>query len=377
MPRPPERVGGRTGGRTGGGTVLHVVQTWGSGGTERYVADLGRFLAADGRWTPELAVLRADPPDPAAAPGFAAVRGVPTVRAFRRLLASRRPDVVHLHLYTALLPAVLAARAAGVPAAAHLHIPLRDWNLRHRLGWRAAVRLADHVCGVARDVLASVGRADGDGRATLVPPPVAVPDPAPPRPPHDPDRPFTLVGVGRLAVQKDWPTLLRALPAVIGRVRRPVRFVHVGGGERADEFRTLVRDLNLAGVVDARGPRPHAETMDLVAAADLFVLPSRFEGLGIAPLEAMARGVPVLTADYPAAADYITDTPDGPTGFTFPRGDAPACAAHILRHAGSPDWSAAVGRRGRAFVAERFTPGRTFGRLPGIYAALRHGSGPA
>ena len=352
------------------------METWGRGGTERYVSALGGYLAADaGGWSPELAVVGADPPAQNEVPQFAAMRAVASARELFALLRTRRPAVAHLHLYRRLLPATLACRAAGVPCVVHLHIPLRDWNARHRLAWRTAVRLAGHVCGVARDVLASVGLKDGDGRATLVYPPVPVPDVARDLP-GDADRPFVIAGVGRLAVQKDWPTLLKALPVVVaGAGGRPVRFVHAGDGERAGEFRDLARELNLGEVVDARGAVPHAAVADILEVAHLFVLPSLFEGLGIAPLEAMARGVPVVVADFPAAFDYVTGPPGEETGHAFPRGDADACAAAILRHLRDPAGSAAVGRRGRAFVAATFTPAATFGRLPAVYDRLAGRSG--
>ncbi|MEM9704029.1 MAG: glycosyltransferase, partial [Planctomycetota bacterium] len=289
------------------------------------------------------------------------------------LLRKTRRAVVHLHLYTALLPAVLACRAAGAPCVAHLHIPLRDWNARHRFAWRTAVRGANHICGVAKDVLRSVGHSDGDGRATLVPPPIPLPEPAPARPPHRPDSPFVVAGVGRLADQKDWPTLLRALPQVrqdVEKAGRTLRFLHAGGGEKKEEFHALVRSLDLTDVVDARGAIPHAQVAEILDAADLFVLPSRFEGLGIAPLEAMARGVPTVTADYPAADDYIVGPPGAETGRTFPRGDAAACAEQIRWHLRNPRESAALGQRGRTFVAKNFIPAVTFGKLPAIYDSL-------
>ncbi|MFH5804410.1 glycosyltransferase family 4 protein [Alienimonas sp. DA493] len=351
--------------------VLHVVQTWADGGTERYVADLGTYLATETPWTPELCVVRAAPPAPAAASAFAAVERVSNAWRLVDLLRRTQPAVVHLHLYTALLPAALTCRAAGTRPLVHLHQPLSAWNARHRLAWQAAVRLAGHVTAGSTAVLTGAGFLSDNPAATRVPAPVTVPRPAPPRPPTDPLRPFVIAGVGRLSAEKDWPTLLRALPRVIAEAGgRAVRFVHAGGGERAAQFHAVVRELGLTEVVDARGPVPHATIAAILDAADLFVLPSRFEGLGIAPLEAMARGVPVLVADFPAADDYILGPPGEETGHTFPRGDANACADRILWHLRNPGESAAVGRRGRIFAAERFTPAATFGMLPAIYETL-------
>ena len=354
--------------------TLHVVQSWAGGGTEKYVGDLAAFLAADGRFVSDLALLGPHPPPLPDDVAFASVHPVRTARGLFGLLRTGRFAATHLHLYTRLLPATVAVRAAGVPCVTHLHQPLTAWNARHRLAWRAAVRLAGHVTAGSTDTQRSAGFSPADPRATLVPAPAPVPEPAPSRPdPADRSRSFTIAGVGRLSKEKDWPTLLRALPAVIAAADRPVRFVHLGDGPAAGGFNTLVSDLGLSEAVDARGAVPHGEVAAVLDAADLFVLPSRFEGLGIAPLEAMARGVPTVTADYPASADYLLGPPGGETGHTFPVGDSAACAGRILWHLRHPVESAAVGLRGRALVAERFTPAATFGKLPPIYAALAKG----
>ena len=366
--------------------VLHVLEAWGGGGTERYVAGLAAYLHGLGTAS-AVATLSGDPPAAAVVPHLVGRHAAGGAVGLGRLVRRTRPAVVHLHLYARLLPAALACRAAGAATLAHLHQPLTAWGARHRLGWRAAVRVVGRVTAGSTDTLRSAGfgpAAEAAGRAVRVPAPVAVPDPAPARPPADPGRPFTVVGVGRLSVEKDWPTLLRALPRVRDAARtgaggRAVQFLHLGDGPRAGEFRALVRELNLEDVVEARGAVPHGEVAAALDAADLFVLPSRFEGLGIAPLEAMARGVPAVVADFPAAADYVVG-PFGSgaeTGHTFPRGDAAACAGRLLWHLRNPDESAAVGARGRALVADRFTPAATFGRLPPVYAALAGASAAA
>ena len=306
----------------------------------------------------------------ARSPQFAAVHRLGSAWGLLALLRARRPAVAHLHLYRRLLPAALACRAAGFRA--WFTCTSRCGTGTPGTGWRGGRRCGSPAtsAGSPWTCWRPSGCETATAGATLVYPPVPVPEVAVDLP-GDPGRPFTIVGVGRLAVQKDWPTLLRALPAVVaGAGGRAVRFVHVGDGERAGEFHALVRELSLAGVVDARGAVPHAAVAGLLAEADLFMLPSLFEGLGIAPLEAMARGVPVVVADFPAASDYVTGPPGAETGHMFSRGDSAACADLILRHLRDPAESAAVGRRGRAFVAANFTSAATFGRLPAVYDRL-------
>lgn len=120
-----------------------------------------------------------------------------------------------------------------------------------------------------------------------------------------------LVTVARFSAQKDHETLLQALPAVVA-TDPSVLLLLVGTGERLEESKELVSTLGLSDHVLFLGQR--TDVADIVNAADLFVLPSRFEGLPLAVLEAMSLAVPVvatrvggtveaLGVDHPLFAD--------------------------------------------------------------------------
>ncbi|WP_369824326.1 glycosyltransferase [Kitasatospora sp. Root187] len=110
------------------------------------------------------------------------------------------------------------------------------------------------------------------------------------------------VCVGRLCRQKGQDVLLDAWPAVAERLPG-ARLALVGGGPDATALADRVRELpdpsrvRLAG--DVTDPRPW------LAAADLVVLPSRWEGMALAPLEAMATARPVLLSDVPGARECL------------------------------------------------------------------------
>lgn len=133
---------------------------------------------------------------------------------------------------------------------------------------------------------------------------VALPgtDPAP-QAPRRGDPPLIL-GVGTLSRRKGWDLLLSALAAVADR---PWRAVIAGADDRDPETAAALRAQcearRLAGRVDLPGALPRAEVDRLYLEADLFVLPSRYEGFGMVVTEALARGLPVIAADAGAVAE--------------------------------------------------------------------------
>jgi len=91
-----------------------------------------------------------------------------------------------------------------------------------------------------------------------------------------------------------------------------------------------------------------------LSAADLYVLPSRHEGFAVAPLEAMACGLPIVAADVPGIADVLLRG-EGSGGVVVPREDAEALAAAIGRLIAAPDACAALGERARQEIENRFS----------------------
>ena len=151
-----------------------------------------------------------------------------------------------------------------------------------------------------------------------------------------------------------WGSVTSARPGV------DLRLVLVGSGEDLGEVHMRVSGQSLQGVhvVESwvRDPRRLA---DLLAAADVYAFPSRHEGLAVAPLEALAAGLPVIASDARGAGDAVGDA-----GLVVPAGDATALAAAIGSLLDDPERRALLGRRARARVAERYS-------LQAVGAALR------
>jgi glycosyltransferase involved in cell wall biosynthesis len=266
----------------------------------------------------------------------------------RSLLARRRFDVVHTHTAKAGALGRLAARRAGIARIVHTYhgFPFHEFQAAARRGAYVAIeRRLGRITDLALCVGAGV--AVEAIRRGLVPPErirtigVAVPGAdrrgLSGRPPaQDPaarararralglPEDVTVVGaVGRLTYQKapgDFLTALRLLarPGVTG--------VWVGGGDLAGQVAGLARAQPAAPVVLA-GER--ADVAGLLPAFDVFALPSRYEGLPTAVVEAIAAGVPVVATAVNAVADVVVP---GETGLLVPpqRPDLMAAAVRFL-----------------------------------------------
>jgi glycosyltransferase involved in cell wall biosynthesis len=231
--------------------------------------------------------------------------------------------------------------------------------------WRAAVGLSHRVVGVSRDVVQSLGRSPQPPCTYVIPAALPRPASAGTRDRAADRRPsFVVCGAGRLACEKDWPTLLRAFAAFRTAIGQPVKLVLFGDGPLREELRRLAATLAIGDTLELRGWTPRDAFLSELRRMDLFVLPSRFEGLGMAAVEAMQEGVPTITADFGASYDFIED---GVTGHRFPQGDWAALADLMRWHHDHRSAAACIGLRGRQFVLERYSEENTFGLYPSVY----------
>jgi glycosyltransferase involved in cell wall biosynthesis len=138
-----------------------------------------------------------------------------------------------------------------------------------------------------------------------------------------PSEPPVILGVGRLTVEKDFASLLRAFAKV--RDGRPVRLVILGEGELRTTLEKLAHELGIAP--DVLMPGFVDNPLPWMRKAALFVLSSRWEGLPSVLIEAMACGTPVVSTDCPSGPAEILEK--GRWGRLVPVGDANALAQAV------------------------------------------------
>jgi len=148
----------------------------------------------------------------------------------------------------------------------------------------------------------------------------------------------------------------RRLPA------KPLALWLVGDGPDRDRVRDRVRDLDLTAHVQFLGER--IELPALLRQADLFLLPSESESFGLAALEAMACGVPVVASRVGGVPEVVAD---GETGLLAPVGDVAAMAEHATRLLGDEDLRARFAHAARERATKLFPLEPTVAKYEALY----------
>jgi glycosyltransferase involved in cell wall biosynthesis len=176
------------------------------------------------------------------------------------------------------------------------------------------------------------------------------------------DRPV-IISVGRLTRPKGYPYLLGAL-VLMASEARPLTLI-VGDGPDRHDLESQITRLKLEHDVQLLGNR--RDVPDLLAAADLFVLASLWEGLPLALLEAMASGLPSVVTAVGENSKLIRD---GTSGLLVPPADGPALADAIRRLLYQPLQRKRMGQAAREEVKRRFSIERCIKAHENLYEEL-------
>lgn len=274
--------------------------------------------------------------------------------------AMRDGELLHVNDHRGLVLAAPAARLAGVPVVWHTHgvLPPRVLNRIGRMVARRTIVLSKED---ARQLPPNRTR----------PSPDVVPNATDdaffdmPRCPSDPP---IVVTTARLNKIKGIDMLLHAMALV--RDRRPdVSAVVLGGPQPgyahdAEEFDRLRGRLALDDTVTFAGHVERPETT--LAAATVYVQPSRWEGVPMAALEAMAMGLPVVATRVGGLPEVIEH---GVTGLLVPPDAPDALAAAIVEVVESPELAARLGSAARAWVRRHHSVDVSVARLIEVYDA--------
>jgi glycosyltransferase involved in cell wall biosynthesis len=279
------------------------------------------------------------------------LRRRPTLHALaglQRTLGALTPDLVHVNATDQgdSLGPLAIARSFHPPTVLTLHLVIPARKRLRELVSRWACRRADAAIGVSN----AVGRYldDAGAKTTVVANGVAVPSvqAADRRSLDVGDDAFLVGGIGRLHDQKGWDILCDAAALVHDRIPT-AEFVVVGTGP---ELTALQRHGTRS---DVRFVGYREDAASLLPLFDVVVVPSRYEGFGLAAAEAMLLGVPVVASRTGGLEEVVGDS-----GILVPPGDAAALAAAIAElHDDRPRRERlAAGGRGRArtaFTVER------------------------
>ena len=177
-------------------------------------------------------------------------------------------------------------------------------------------------------------------------------------------RPPVVLCVARYRYEKGLDVLLHAWKRVLEQ-GIPARLVLAGGGQLHPQLAALIAALDLQDSVELAGTRDDVHV--LLGEADAFVLPSRYEGLPNALLEAMAAGLPCIATRVSGNEDVIMD---GECGLLVPPGDPDALAAALIRVLTRPAEARVLGRAARDRIIRFYDRRDLMRQLEALYARL-------
>ncbi len=269
------------------------------------------------------------------------LRDLAAFMELRRLIKSEAPEIAHTHSSKAGILGRLAAASSGVPAVIHT---FHGFGFHGRQGFlkRRLFILLEKICARFSDALVFVSRSNmetarlaGIGapeKYHLIRSGVRLSNY-----PSKIDRAakraelgfsaqdLVVISIGNAKPQKNPGHFVEAAAALSGG-RPRARFVFVGGGEELEDLRAAARSRGLEKICVFTGWRE--DSGELLAAADIFVLTSLWEGLPRSLVEALKTGLPAVCY----ATDGVTDIlKDGENGYPVPQGDIGAFCAALAR----------------------------------------------
>lgn len=301
---------------------------------------------------------------------------VPLSLSFPVLLARLPADVAHLHFPYPLgeVANLLIGRSRRTIITYHSDVVRQQRMLRiyQPLLW-SVLRRADRIIATSPNYIrSSPYLSQLQDRCTVVPlgvdePRFAQADPAAVAawqarvaPGGEP----VLLFVGRLRYYKGLDTLIQALPQLADV---PLKVMIVGDGPMLRDWQALAAKCGVAGRIAWETNVPDEELPAVYHAAAAYVLPanSRAEAFGVALLEAMSAGLPVVTTEVETGTSWVVQ--DGVTGSVVSPRDSEALAAALRALLLDPERRAALGAAGHARVLAEFTESGMIDRVMALY----------
>jgi glycosyltransferase involved in cell wall biosynthesis len=297
-----------------GETVLRIVQIVNSlsgGGAERLAADLHEEYLRMGHDSRILALSGPSAGEFSVSAGYSTpyhpLASEKTAEFFRKTCPDA--DAVHVHLFPALLsiPGALRRKgySGGIVATEHSTSNRRRGSLWGSLVDNFTYRGYQRVVCISSAVEESLVRWKPalSGKTVVIPNGVRL------------DRffqdartgfhsPPVILSVGRLTPAKNYSAALKAVRQLTEGNCKPFKWVIAGDGSMRKELETSAADLVSRGVVEFLGNRDDIPV--LMEKADVLFMPSMWEGFGIAAVEAMASGLPVVASDIPGLREVVS-----------------------------------------------------------------------
>ena len=295
------------------------------------------------------------------------------VRGLMNLFREHRIDAVHSHEFTMAVYGAAASRLLNLPHMITMHGGFKVWKaLRRRIALRWAMRQSDHTVMVSRatrrqfatelgvdESLFTVipnGVPPADGEAARVRAEFGIDE-------HD----CVLLAVGTLERHKGHQVLLEALARLVSAGLSTSWKLIIAGGRGGDQHQSMLEYIRAEGL----DQRVHIvlnrnDIADLLALADVFVMPSLWEGLPMAVLEAMVARKAIVASATAGIPEAIVDEREG---LLVPPGEVAPLADALRLVFADPARRAALGEAAAARANRDFTVAVMAERYEALYAS--------
>lgn len=306
------------------------------------------------------------------------INGAILILQLRKIFLKLKPSIIHFN--DPCLNGIIAGRLAGLSKLVMTH-HTPELNREYSLGGRLLEKIAFRHCGIYTIFTSEYDRQTGiekdriskEKSFTVY---YGLPaqrfekeyDKKDVYAEFSLDEQCQIIGnIARLSRQKGQKYLIEAAPQVIKKFKS-LRFFFVGGGELESELKEQVRQNGLEDYFVFTGHR--TDIPRLLSAFEALVMPSLFEGLCFAVIEAAAMGIPVIAT---AVGGMRCSVANGKTGLLVPARDTDALAKAILWVLEHPVEAKEMGLAGKKYFAENFTQEKMVKKTMQIYAnLLRH-----
>jgi glycosyltransferase involved in cell wall biosynthesis len=292
------------------------------------------------------------------------------VRSLARQFQEHRISIAHSHEFSMAVYGAWAAKLAGIPHVITMHGGrYYAGRLRRRLALKTAIAISGRTVAVSNSVAGAL-RHDLGLAASRV---IAITNGVRHMPPATTRLREELgleadarlaVAVGSLYAVKGHRHLIEAVD-LIARRYPDLHVAIAGRGDQADALEARARELGLQDRVHLLGLR--ADVPAIIAAADVFVLPSLSEGLPLALLEAMFEARPIIASEV---GDVRVALADGDAGLLVPPGDTRALASALETLLGDRDHARALGAAAAARAEAEYDLARMVDRYVEVYRQL-------
>lgn len=296
--------------------ILYVITGLGLGGAEKVVVDLADQMTALGH-TVKIAYLTggmlvkplSDKVEIINLKLNSGYSFLYASREYRKLVNIFRPDVVHAHMVHANLFARLNRIGSQIPRLICTAHNSNEGGKARMVAYRLTNYLSDvntNVSEEATEVLINKGAFSKNNVMTVY----NGIDLRKFEKTHDSinsdKNVLNIISVGRFNEQKDYPNLIHAFSILKSQSNSNIKLTIVGDGELRPQIEALIKELKLDEDITLLGRR--SDIPELLNAADIFVLSSRFEGLPTVVIEAMACECYVVATDCGGSAEILGDT---------------------------------------------------------------------